>query len=352
MNIIHTSKATSKLHGWLECSRNDPLKLNSWQQGDVQALKDEDPHQGYYSVCLQEDIKSPNKNLENWLHSPPIDVLGMHHVTLTMQFWMRGCPQNSSICRETFKVYVCQLSLGSTADECQRCGDIFDYHLQDTIAAERTFRRPNEEEMKPNEEVLNIPLKDDTRSLHIALVNEGACITLLSYQVYYTVCPPITSQLARFGETHSPAEATQHKMVIGSCVDHANTSFTPPTHHCTTSGDWSILTRGCTCNAGFYPNQDHTECLPCIRNTYKHKRGNSPCSPCPSGSYTDDVASLRCICAPGKNSTSTSVHFVPDERCTSCVALPSPPTNLSVSPVKNSKGNEKMEWNEIIMDFT
>ena len=80
---------------------------------------------------------------------------------------------------------------------------------------QRTFLATNwhSTNMLPNEEVLNIPLQDRTRYLHVALVNEGACMQLVSYQVNYTVCSPITTQLARFEETHSPAEATQHKKV-------------------------------------------------------------------------------------------------------------------------------------------
>ena len=71
--------------------------------------------------------------------------------------------------------------------------------------------------MLANKETLNIPFdKDDIEFLHIALVSEGACMELVSYQVDYTVCPSIISQLAKFNQTHSPAEATQHEKVKSS----------------------------------------------------------------------------------------------------------------------------------------
>ena len=66
--------------------------------------------------------------------------------------------------------------------------------------------------LHPNKEFLKLSLNDSDTFTHIALVNEGACMNIV-YKVYYTVCPNITSNLAMFAESHTPAEVTQHKEV-------------------------------------------------------------------------------------------------------------------------------------------
>lgn len=96
----------------------------------------------------------------------------------------------------------------------------------------------------------------------LAVVDSGACVSLMGVSLFYRRCPATSLYLASYPATPSGAEPTALVPVSGTCVAHSKTQGgTPPRMHCNAEGEWMVPVGGCVCDEGHEPNLNGSACL-------------------------------------------------------------------------------------------
>ncbi len=96
----------------------------------------------------------------------------------------------------------------------------------------------------------------------LAIVDSGACVSLMGVSIFYRRCPATSRFLAFYPATPSGAEPTSLVPVSGTCVPHSQSQGgTAPRMHCNTEGEWMVPVGGCTCDAGYEPNHNGSACI-------------------------------------------------------------------------------------------
>lgn len=96
----------------------------------------------------------------------------------------------------------------------------------------------------------------------LAVVDSGACVSLMGVSIFYRQCPATSVYLASYPATPSGAEPTALVPVSGTCVAHSKMQGgTPPRMHCNAEGEWMVPVGGCVCDEGHEPNLNGSACL-------------------------------------------------------------------------------------------
>nr|CAB3242905.1 Eph-like ephrin receptor like protein precursor [Phallusia mammillata] len=365
VEILSTSKATSNLVGWRIENYVDGIKSNSslvpgW--GEVSVFNGKESVRGF-EVCPESQPVSKSVT-QSWLRSPVLNVTGVTRLYVSFKFWMRECHDlKDTICRETFKVFYRLISKDEHLPDTVPLNESH-FTKVDTVAAEVRFL-PNHqpESHKINKEMVSIaiPPSADPQALYVAIMDEGACISLTSLRVYYIMCPSVVNELAAFPETHTGQQDTSLVEVVGQCVANAvptiesqtSISTNIPVYRCTSSGDWKVQTGACECKAGYQPGATSKKCSPCPIGYYKPAPGNTDCIHCPRHAYTTHLGSTQCQCSGDDNgrqlpfqmnSASDSIRHEYD--CEVCSKLPTAPTSYTVKASSESLGTIQLSWEQ------
>ena len=96
----------------------------------------------------------------------------------------------------------------------------------------------------------------------LAIVDSGACVSLMGVSIFYRRCPATNRYLASYPATPSGAEPTALVPVSGTCVPHSQAQGgSAPRMHCNAEGEWMVPVGGCICEEGYEPNQNRSACL-------------------------------------------------------------------------------------------
>lgn len=96
----------------------------------------------------------------------------------------------------------------------------------------------------------------------LAIVDSGACVSLMGVTVFYRRCPASSRYLASYPATPSGAEPTALVPVDGTCVPHSQSQGgAGPRLHCNAEGEWMVPVGGCMCDAGYEQNQNGSACV-------------------------------------------------------------------------------------------
>nr|NP_001071692.1 ephrin receptor like protein precursor [Ciona intestinalis]BAE06404.1 ephrin receptor like protein [Ciona intestinalis] len=346
VEILNTRNATSDLIGW-----NMTTYVNNIEDFSPEVKWDEvtfhqlNPSVRGFQICPDsQDTQSYKTNVQNWLRSPYMKLIGRSRLYVELNFWMRECENKDTICPETFKIYY---AITSHQSEVPQLNESV-FTKIDTVAAEDQFADSNSDWTEVlNTEIVNIEIPQSIDISHagvyVAIVDKGACIALVSVRVYSIVCPMEIQSLAIFPETLTGELDTSLVKVNGSCVERSHPAnsevSSQPVNHCTSDGRWNVRTGACYCEAGYQPDHNMRTCQPCPRNMYKPTSGNLNCTKCPSVSYTHHVGSISCVCSDG-HLVSTSYL----DGCGVCPQLPSPPLKLKVIKSTTVPGAARLEW--------
>uniref|UniRef100_H2YZE0 receptor protein-tyrosine kinase n=1 Tax=Ciona savignyi TaxID=51511 RepID=H2YZE0_CIOSA len=287
-----------------------------------------------FQICPVNNHRKKS-DTQNWLRSPFMKLIGRSRIYIELNFSMRECHDlEDTICRETFKIYYAIANNGSRNPNL----DENTFTTIDTVAAEVTI-------LESLIVTVVMPASVDISStgIYIALMDEGACMALISLRVYSIVCPSVTDSLAVFPETLTGQLDTSLVKVSGECVEHSrlavpHRSLHPPVFHCTSDGKWNVQTGTCYCEAGYEPDGLKQRCQPCPRNSFKSSSGNENCTKCPGTSFTTGLASVTCMCSTGFNISSI------DADCGVCPTLPSAPLKLNVIKSTIHPGVVRLKW--------
>ena len=215
-----------------------------------------------YKSC---DVDSPGVN--NWLQTPFIDVKDLNTIYIKVSFTVRRCritnPTSVQPCKESFNLYYHEAGRNYSTMTL----DATSYFLVDKLTARHVY--DSQDDLILNYETRAVSLNKNGTGIYFAFQDTGACITLMTVQVYYKLCQSITANYAHFAST--PATAFNPVMVTGQCIRHAG-AVTPPMSLCKSDGSWYFLNGGCTCEPGF----EETDGSTCTRKVFSAFNSFSP----------------------------------------------------------------------------
>ena len=127
------------------------------------------------------------------------------------------------------------------------------YNFLDQLTADYVYRSPSN--LLLNYERRTVSLKGNATGIYIAFQDTGACISLITVQVYYKLCPSFTEKYAHFART--PTAGLNLVKVTGQCVNHAS-GVTLPEYVCQIDESWIFLKGECTCELGYVEKNGST----------------------------------------------------------------------------------------------
>ncbi|XP_059486386.1 ephrin type-A receptor 4-A isoform X2 [Neocloeon triangulifer] len=316
------SYSTPTTQGWLQETYNNFQRDITWQS---------------FSVC---DVAFDNVN--NFLVTPFIQRGTANRLYVEIKFSIRDCkgfPNRARSCKETFSLLYYEFDVAASKPQ----PSLDDYKMVGKIAAREGNSHGTDAII--NTEIRSIPVSKN--GVYFAFRDQGGCISLLAFKVYYHTCPEVSVNFAKFPATPTSREATQVEQAKGVCV--ANSQFidlnsaasgnsmsnttaaaTGPTYLCTGDGKWFLATGFCKCKAGFEPDFQQQKCIACQPGTYKADTDKVSCSPCPEHSTANKEGQRECKCNPG-------YHRLPnDPKSMPCTQPPTAPQNLTVIFVDQS----------------
>ena len=103
---------------------------------------------------------------------------------------------------------------------------------------------------------LSLPIKERTSSVILAIRDSGACITLNSFMVTYSVCPDkvLSDSLLILPQTVAPTNESEIVRVSGKCVDNSKETSQGSEAICGKNGKWILADsakEACLCNPGW-----------------------------------------------------------------------------------------------------
>ncbi|XP_072316865.1 ephrin type-B receptor 5 [Eucyclogobius newberryi] len=267
--LLDTSESTSEL-GWTT------YPDTGWDE--VSVLDDKAKLIRTFEVC---NVNQNARLQDNWLATPFLLRRSAPRVFVTLKFSVRDCASlrsPSPSCRETLTLFYKQADSQrelertwaaepSSGDRETREGWV----KIDTIAADKSFSKvepSSPHQYQPNR-YSRINMK--TRSFApltrngfvLAIVDSGACVSLMGVSIFYRRCPATSLHLASYPATPSGAEPTALVPVAGVCVPHSKAQGGSPRMHCNAEGEWMVPVGGCVCDQGYEPNHNGSACLEC-----------------------------------------------------------------------------------------
>ncbi|XP_052345117.1 ephrin type-B receptor 5-like isoform X2 [Oncorhynchus keta] len=266
--LLDTTESTSEL-GWTT------YPDTGWDE--VSVLDDRGKLIRTFEVC---NVNQNPRLQDNWLATPFLFRFSAPRVFVTLRFSMRDCASlrsPSPSCRETLTLYYKQadsqrelertwVAEPSSGEKDTREGWV----KVDTIAADKSFTKvePSLPHQYQPDRYRRVNIK--TRSFApltrngfvLAIVDSGACVSLMGVSIFYRRCPATNRYLASYLATPSGAEPTALVPVTGTCVPHSQAQGgSAPRMHCNAEGDWMVPVGGCICEEGYEPNQNGSACL-------------------------------------------------------------------------------------------
>ncbi|KAK1895460.1 Ephrin type-B receptor 5 [Dissostichus eleginoides] len=342
--LLDTTESTSEL-GWTT------YPDTGWDE--VSVLDDRGKLIRTFEVC---NVNQNPRVQDNWLATPFLSRHSAPRVFVTLRFSVRDCASlrsPSPTCRETLTLYYKQ---ADTQRELERTWAAEPSNGEkenregwvkiDTIAADKSFSKvePSSPHQYQPDRYSRINLK--TRSFApltrngfvLAVVDSGACVSLMGVSVFYRRCPATSMYLASYPATPSGAEPTALVPLSGTCVPHSKIQgSTPPRMHCNAEGEWMVPVGGCVCDEGYEQNLNGSACLACPVGYFKSVSGSTPCSVCPPNSRTSQEGSSVCECRSG------FYRGAKDANSSACTTPPSAPVSMSWE-YESADGGVSLRW--------
>ncbi|TSR75265.1 Ephrin type-B receptor 5 [Bagarius yarrelli] len=340
--LLDTTESTSEL-GWTT------YPDTGWDE--VSVLDDKGKLIRTFEVC---NVNQNQRLHDNWLATPFLYSHSASRIFVTLHFSVRDCASlrsPSPTCRETLTLYYrqadSQREVERTWSAEPSSGETKEGWMKiDTIAADKSFSRvePSLPHQYKPDRMRGINVKTRSfgpltrRGFVLAIVDSGACVSLMGVSIFYRRCPATKLYLASYVATPSGAEPSALVPVTGTCVLYSQPQGgTTPRMHCNAEGEWMVPVGGCTCEAGYQPNPNGSACIACPMGFYKAVSGSISCTECPPNSRTSSEASKVCECRSG-------FYRAPSDANTSaCTSPPSAPVSLSWE-YESLEGGVSLRW--------
>lgn len=239
---------SNELPGWKEQSFNQ-------KNGDVWRV---------HFVC---DIASSNPN--NWLRLPFISRdEEANRLLIRLEYTIRECkkyPGEIRSCKETFQMlYVESDGLNRTApdfsesnykylktiapnseqftgDENRAFGGRLTSSSANYVASSSSTHSAGDSSSSSSSSIfrtqVDLPLTTDKKGVYIVFRDQGACVSLLSIKIFYSLCPAQVYNLVHYPRTPTGSNLTDLIKKSGQCIQNAESKSTPYAY-CQTNGSF------------------------------------------------------------------------------------------------------------------
>ena len=246
VNYLLDSTAYQGEVNWDKEAFGDSMELPGWkeqsfsqQNGDVWRV---------HFVC---DISSGNPN--NWLRLPFIQREDANRINVKLEYTIRECkkyPGEIRSCKETFQLLYYEADVTNRTMEVEQAPafDEANYKYLKTIAPnsvqqEQSFSSSLSTKAmsssKGSSDIfqteVELPLEKGKRGIYLVFRDQGACVSLLSIKVYYTLCSTHIQNLVVFPMTPTGSNVTDLVQRQGHCIQNAD-SKSVPYAYCQTNG--------------------------------------------------------------------------------------------------------------------
>ena len=305
-------------------------------------------------VC---DISSSNPN--NWLRLPFIRRDEANRLVIKLEYTIRECkkyPGEIRSCKETFQMLYAESDGMASTNFSESSykylktiapnSDVQNGASPQSLASSTTSSTTSSTSSPIFKTEVDLALRSNKKGVYLVFRDQGACVSLLSIRVYYTLCSAQINNLVVYPKTPTGSNLTDLIQRSGSCVQNAETKQTPFAY-CQTNGNWffvnsdeTIGANMCFCKPGYYYYAPNAQCLACPQGKYKSEMSNKgECTLCPEFSYSISAASLSCKCLDGYYRLDVNDLTSP------CLPYPPEPKNLTVYYLDQT--TIKLRWNAL-----
>lgn len=257
VNYLLDSTAYQGELNWDKEAFGDSMELPGWkeqsfsqQNGDVWRV---------HFVC---DISSGNPN--NWLRLPFIQREDANRINIKLEYTIRECkkyPGEIRSCKETFQLLYHEVDGNSNGTVPSF--DEANYKYLKTIAPNsvQQQQQTSQHQQSPGQTMISslsstkasatksssdifqteveLPLQRGKRGVYLVFRDQGACVSLLSIKVYYTLCSSHVQNLVVFPMTPTGSNVTDLIQRQGHCIQNADSKMVPYAY-CQTNGEMTI----------------------------------------------------------------------------------------------------------------
>ena len=253
---------------WDKAAFGDSNELPGWKEQSF-SQKNGDVWRVHF-VC---DIASSNPN--NWLRLPYLTREEANRLSIKLEYTIRECkkyPGEIRSCKETFQLlylesdgeeeyeririnnnrtidedpvafpfqesnfkYLKTIAPNSASSSSQDGGE---FTTASSTKSTTTMSSSSSSSSSPifRTEV-DLPLSGNKKGVYIVFRDQGACVSLLSIKVYYTLCSMQIFNLVVFPKTPTGSNVTDLVQQIGHCVENAEAKVKPYAY-CQTNGEY------------------------------------------------------------------------------------------------------------------
>ena len=274
---------------WDKEALGDPDQLAGWKEQSF-TQKNGDLWRVNF-VC---DISSNSPN--NWLRLPFINREEANRLIIKLEYTIRECkkyPGEIRTCKETFQL----LYVESDANEPAPAFNEHNYKYLKTIAPNNVLINDNPNSSGRNSSSIktissqtsssnpigasqqssssqsifrtevDLPLRSQKQGVYIVFRDQGACVSLLSIKIYYTLCSTQIHNLVIYPKTPTGSNLTDLVPRMGHCIQNAESKIvSTPYAYCQTNGNWFITSdtnekNVCVCKPGHFYDSNSVQCI-------------------------------------------------------------------------------------------
>jgi hypothetical protein len=242
--LLDSTTYQSELN-WDKSAYGDSAELPGWKEQSF-SQKNGDVWRVHF-VC---DISSSNPN--NWLRLPFIQLEEAQRLIIKLEYTIRECkkyPGEIRSCKETFQLFYLDTDNTSDTSATPPTLSEHNYKYLKTIAPNNMLN-PNGMSTLSTlttsthtastssifRTEVELPLDSNKKGVYLVFRDQGACVSLLSIRVYYTLCSEQITNLVVFPRTPTGSKVTDLVQRRGHCIENA-LSKNLPYAYCQTNGN-------------------------------------------------------------------------------------------------------------------
>ena len=210
-----------------------------------------------YSVC---DIGNKLEAPKNWLLTEFINIRNAKRVEVEVTYTLRNCPSDvGPFCRTNFSLYSYHTNntLVTPSDS-----SVFLKFKKESVITPKTLPAPGDR----TTQTFYGSVVTKENGIYLALLDQGACLTIKKVVVKYRYCAERGATLVKFPRTVAPANDINLIKQEGKCTDpnSLKSSNRKLFGLCLSNGEWNITDdSACFCNKGYELTNGSSDSLAC-----------------------------------------------------------------------------------------
>ena len=211
----------------------------------------------FYTVC---DIGGNIEEPKSWLLTELINIKNAKRLEIEVTYTLRNCPLNvGPFCRTNFSLYSYHTDNKLVTP---LTSSIFLKFEKESVITPKTLPAPD----KRTTQTFYGSVVTKEKKIYLALLDQGACLTIKRVVVKYRYCADSGAILVKFPRTVAPANDINLTKQEGECTDPNSLKRSNGKLFglCLSNGEWNITDdSACFCNNGYELTNGSSDSLAC-----------------------------------------------------------------------------------------